>query len=60
MTTTARVVVATAEDTGGMCDYCGDPIERGEAVAILVGGARVHYDGCYDAQLAENQPEAPW
>ena len=32
----------TAEDIGTLCDTCSDPIDRGELIAVLSNGARVH------------------
>ena len=34
----------TAEDIGTLCDTCSDPIDRGELIAVLSNGARVHDD----------------
>jgi hypothetical protein len=34
----------TAEDIGTHCDTCSDPIDRGELIAVLSNGARVHDD----------------
>lgn len=36
--------LVTAEDMGTLCDICSDPIDRGELIAVLSNGARVHDD----------------
>lgn len=36
-----------AEDTGLICGCCGDPIDRGQTIAV-VDGRQVHYEGCAD------------
>ena len=36
----------TAEESGLHCDHCSDPVERGDLVAVLSNGDRVHDDGC--------------
>ena len=40
------VDLITAEDTGNLCDTCSDPIDRGQLVAVLSNGDRVHDDSC--------------
>lgn len=50
--------VATVEDVGSNCDYCGDPLERGETVAVFAGGSRVHHDGCYETSLTDGTQQA--
>ena len=40
------VDLITAEDTGTLCDTCSDPIDRGQLVAVLSNGDRVHDDSC--------------
>ena len=40
------VDLVTAEEPGMHCDHCCDPIDRGDLVAVLSNGERVHDDGC--------------
>lgn len=55
------VDVETVEDTGRSCDFCGDPFERGETVAVLTNRDRVHEEGCVTAALDvdEQKPMVP-
>lgn len=40
------VDLVTADEPGTHCDHCSDPIDRGDLVAVLSNGERVHDDGC--------------
>lgn len=56
VTTPAGLVVdlITAEERGTHCDHCSDPIDRGELVAVLSNGERVHDDGCRPSTDADS------
>lgn len=51
------VDVVTAEDPGAHCDHCSDPIDRGDLVAVLSNGDRVHDDGCRPGIDIDTEPE---
>lgn len=53
------VDVVTAEDPGSHCDHCSDPIDRGDLVAVLSNGERVHDDGCRPGTDTDAEPETP-
>ena len=48
------VDLVTAEEAGALCDHCSDPIDRGDLVAILSNGDRVHDDGCRPATVTDS------